>query len=137
MGAAFDTLEANQISRGAGLTQSSGREKVTVTKRVSDGTSYQLVHRAFTLKSLQTQAGGFMKVEDEASDSVLFHPGICSRHPTNRVGAPFFFFLFFFFGKSECAAMSRLTGMAEGEKERKMPLSMHSELALGNDTKVC
>ena len=30
MGARFDKLETNQISQGAGLTQSSGREKVTV-----------------------------------------------------------------------------------------------------------
>lgn len=36
MRAGFDKLGTNQISQGAGLTQSSGREKVTVTKRVSD-----------------------------------------------------------------------------------------------------
>lgn len=35
MTARFDKLETNQIGQEAGLTQSSGREKVTV-KRVSD-----------------------------------------------------------------------------------------------------
>ncbi len=54
-----------------------------------------------------------MKVNDEALDSILLYKRIFSRDPDkgkDRVAA--------FFGKSECAAMSRLTGMA-GEKSEK------------------
>lgn len=61
-----------------------------------------------------------MKIYDETSDCIWFHSRISSRcldKGINRVGAPSFFF--FFFGKSECAAMSWLTGMAEGKEEKK------------------
>lgn len=67
--------------------------------------SYQ--HNTFTLKQLQTWAGAYLKVYDEASDCILFHSRIFSRYPDkgiNRVGAPFFFFFLPFFTASTCHA---------------------------------
>lgn len=115
MRARLDKSQTNQITRGgAGLTQSSGREKVTVTKRVSDEASYRPVHSTFTLKQLLTRAGGYM------TDSILFHlvQGYFLVTQTKELKELELFFV----GKSECAAMSRLTGMA-GK-------SAHSKLAL-------
>lgn len=49
MGTRLDKLETNQICQRAGLTQSSGQEKVTVTKRVSDESQAPArAHRVYT-----------------------------------------------------------------------------------------
>lgn len=52
MGIRLSKLETNQICRRAGLSQSSGREKVTVTKRVSDESQSPVrAHHVYTAKT--------------------------------------------------------------------------------------
>ncbi len=70
MRARFDKLETNQIIQGAGLTQSSGREKVTVTRRVSDESQLaaraQYVHAEITSNAGRWLHEGYMTKPETA-----------------------------------------------------------------------
>lgn len=107
MRARFGKLETNQISQGAGLTQSSGREKVSVTKRVSD--------------ECQRPARALYLYTEITSSRWGFHGGFALRFiPLKDIfrQRSWQSWSSCFWGKSECAAMSRLTGMAEAKEEK-------------------
>lgn len=127
MRASFNKLQTNQISQGAGLTQSSGQEKVTIPKRVSNETP--LPGRLHWIKL--TWAGVYSLMTNPQA-TFCYIKRIFSGYPaigTYRVGPPSF-------GKSECAAMSRLTLMAEGKGEKYRVICLYSKLTLRNILKV-
>lgn len=70
MGIRLGKLETNQICQRAGPSQSSGREKVTVTKRVSDESQSPVRAHHVDTEKTSRHAGGHGDVNDKAPHGI-------------------------------------------------------------------